>query len=93
MKKLHLGILIGILLPVLAFVIYYRVESNGLLSAWGYFKMLLKLDKIVTLACLTALPNLALLIYFYAKKKAAVAGGIAIGTAAVAVFEFLVYFL
>ncbi len=93
MKKLHIGILIGIILPILAFFIYYKVESNGLLSVWNYFKMMLRMDKLTVLACLTALPNLALFIYFFATKKVAVASGIVIGTAAVALFELVVYFM
>lgn len=65
-NKPWVGLMLGIIFPLICFVIYYFVKTKGIVSFKVYYEILMQHHSFVPVLSLCVIPNL--LLYFLFKK-------------------------
>lgn len=63
-NKPYVGLILGLLLPVLSFILYYYYKTKGDMSLIDYFNLLVHYQLFMTILTLSVLPNIILFFIF-----------------------------
>ena len=85
--KLQIGLILGLLVPVLAIVVFWLFNSEG--SILTYLKGFYKVNSLAGLVSLSAIPNLLLFFIFIWTNRIRSALGVIFATLIVAVIMLL----
>lgn len=93
-NKLYIGVLIGVVLPIImSFALYYFVYKGGL-SYWPFIEQMINIGSIGKLLSISVLPNLIIFLIAINKERLLAARGIVTSTILYAIvviaFRFLI---
>ncbi|MDR1225365.1 MAG: hypothetical protein LBK47_00515 [Prevotellaceae bacterium] len=91
-SKVVLGTLVGLVVPVITFFIFYRT-SYAHTSFESYVRLLMFRSMISKVLAITALPNLLVFYLFLWLNKDLIARGVVVGTIMVALVVAVLYFV
>ncbi len=92
-NKLYIGILIGLLLPIImSFALYYFLY-RGDLTYWPFLNQMVKMGSIGKLLSISVLPNLIVFLIAVNKERLLAARGIVTSTVLYAVVVIALRFL
>lgn len=91
-KQQLIGILVGLLVPVITFFIFYK-STYSFVGFGEYIEILMARSMISKVMALAAIPNLLVFYLFLMLKRDYIARGIVIATLVFAVFVGILYFV
>lgn len=90
--KTLIGVLLGLVMPAITSVAFYKLAYHGSKDFWGFIDGLLFLDSVATLLAVCSLPNLAIFMILANLNKMKISRGLFLSTLiyafAVIVFKF-----
>ncbi len=92
-NKLYIGLLIGIVLPIImSFALYYFLYRGGL-TYWPFLDQMIKIGSIGKLLSISVLPNLIVFLIAINKERLLAARGIVTATILYAIVVIVLRFL
>lgn len=92
LNKIVYGLVIGFILPILFFLLYY-IFRFGHLSFSNYMQFLIESKKLVSVLSLTVLPNLAPFMLFVNSNRYSSGRGVLTATVILGIFVFILKFI